>query len=162
MKVSYSYLEYKDFPRASEISKSRARNQMYLSMLSLCGLMLSLILLCLCETAMDWIEGILCVLVCVAALVYLKKRYPKVTEEKIQKAIEEGIAEKQRIEEMIVSRPKGVSFIDYRDSILIVMFKNGLEYRHYDVPRHIYEEFKTAQSAEDYYNSHIKNKYPCR
>lgn len=160
MKIEYSYLDYKDFPRATAISQSRARNQMYFSMFAFIGFVLSLLMLCTCKTVSDWIEGILSVAICFGAMMYMKKVYPKNTKKKIEKAIEEGIAEKQRVAEMIASRPKGVSFIDYRDSKLIVVFKNGLEYRHSNVPIHIYEEFKKSPTAEDYYNSQIKNNYP--
>lgn len=159
MKIQYTYTEYKDFPRATEISKSRERKGSLLAMSAMCWLLISVIMLFAYPE--DWPEGVTLIIICVAALYYMFKIYPKVTAKKVQKAIEEGIAEKQRIEEMIASRPKGVSLIDYRDSTLIVIFKNGLEYRHYDVPRHIYEEFNAAPSKEDYYNSHIKNKYPC-
>lgn len=160
MKIEYSYIDYKDFPKATAISQSRERNQMYFTIGSFLALALSLIMLCICETASDWLEGILCVVLSFCAFLYMKKVYPKNTEKKIRKAIEEGITEKQRIAEIVASGPKGVSFMDYRGSDLIVVFKNGLEYRHKDVPKHIYEGFKSAPSAEDYYNNYIKNNYP--
>lgn len=160
MKVEYTYAEYKDFPRATAISQSRAKNQFFLFSFAFLGFVLSIIMLPLCETVEEFIGGIIPAIVCFVGMIYMRKVYPKNTEKKVRKAIEEGIAEKQRIAEMIASRPKGVSFMDYTGDTLIVMFKNGLEYRHSDVPKYVYEEFRAAQSAEDYYNTHIKNKYP--
>ena len=72
----------------------------------------------------------------------------------------ENIANKQQTISPPIPRPTGISFLDYRDSTLIVIFKNGSEYRNYDVPKSVYEAFKAAESKEAYYNEHIKGKYP--
>ena len=160
MKLQYTYLEYKEYPRATAISQSRARNQMYLSILAIASFGLCLIMLATCNTVGSWIGGIFYVIISFAAIRYMKTVYPKNTQKKIDKAIEEGIAEQKRIAEIIATGPKGVSFIDYREPTLIVVFKNGLEYRHNNVPRKIYEEFKASNPKEDYYNTHIKNNYP--
>lgn len=158
MKINYTYTEYKDFPKATEVSKTRERNGALLSMIAVLWSLFSVIFLI--ANLSEWLECLIPIVVSMAMLYYSFKIYPRATKMKVQKAIDESIAKKQHIAKIVASGPAGVSFIDYRDSTLIVVFKNGLEYRHYDVPRYIYEGLRTAPSKEDYYNSHIKSKYP--
>lgn len=49
----------------------------------------------------------------------------------------------------------------YDDStqVLTVEFNNGTRYDYYDVPNHIYEGMKTAESIGKYLNSEIKGHY---
>lgn len=86
IKYQYTYTEYKDFPEATEISKSREARVYPLFMLcclSLVGFIIALI-------AGEW-SAIFGVIVSVAAFYYLFRIYPKVTERKIKKAIKERI-----------------------------------------------------------------------
>lgn len=49
----------------------------------------------------------------------------------------------------------------YDDStqVLTVEFNSGTRYDYYDVPNHIYEGMKTAESIGKYLNSEIKGQY---
>ncbi len=49
----------------------------------------------------------------------------------------------------------------YDDStqVLTVEFNSGTRYDYYDVPNHIYEGMKTAESIGKYLNSEIKGHY---
>ena len=49
----------------------------------------------------------------------------------------------------------------YDDStqVLTVEFNSGTRYDYYDVPNHIYERMKTAESIGKYLNSEIKGHY---
>lgn len=42
---------------------------------------------------------------------------------------------------------------------LTVEFKNGNRYDYYDVPEHIFEGMKSADSKGKYLNAHVKNHY---
>lgn len=95
MKIYYNYTEYKDFPEATEISESRARNGTLLFMCCFLGLLMSFLLLF--SFPEDLISGILAILFFSASLIYLVKFYPKATERKIQKAIEDSIKLKEEI-----------------------------------------------------------------
>lgn len=53
-----------------------------------------------------------------------------------------------------------IRFIDYRDTVLIVIFSNGREVHHYDVPEDIYNGFMTSPSKIDYYNNWIADEFP--
>lgn len=55
---------------------------------------------------------------------------------------------------------KEIKFADYRDTVLIVIFENGKEFHHYDVPVTVYDNLMSASSKYDYYITHIQNKYP--
>ena len=52
------------------------------------------------------------------------------------------------------------SFIDYQNTVLILVFRSGGEYHYYDVPKNIYEGLLSAPSKGRYYHEHIKDKYP--
>lgn len=97
MKINYTYTEYKDYPEATAISESRERNYPLFTMGAYCALGLGLIFLFQCETLLDWIENILIIALSIAAIVHLRYRYHKVTEEKIRKAIENSIKLKEEI-----------------------------------------------------------------
>jgi hypothetical protein len=49
--------------------------------------------------------------------------------------------------------------IGYQDRKLIVEYKSGLMYAYNDVPEHVWNEFKIAESKGRFMNSEIKNKY---
>jgi len=49
--------------------------------------------------------------------------------------------------------------IGYQDRKLIVEYKSGLMYAYNDVPEHVWNEFKLAESKGRFMNSEIKNKY---
>lgn len=49
--------------------------------------------------------------------------------------------------------------IGYQDRKLIVEYKSGLMYAYNDVPEHVWNEFKLAESKGRFMNSKIKNKY---
>ena len=99
MKIEYHYKEYKDFPVATDISESRARIAVVLSMLLLYCLFSASVFL----VVSDYLENrIICgvlVLVSLAGLYYLRNYYPKVTEKKIQKAISNQIRFEQEIKD---------------------------------------------------------------
>lgn len=40
-----------------------------------------------------------------------------------------------------------------------VRFKGGGQYRHFDVPKVIYDDFLAAESKGSYYNLHLKNRF---
>lgn len=43
--------------------------------------------------------------------------------------------------------------------ILTIMFKNGTEYKYSDVPKNVYDDFKTCDSAGQFFGKHIKGKF---
>ena len=53
-----------------------------------------------------------------------------------------------------------ISFIDFRDSVLIIIFKGGKEVHHYDVPVSVYNGLMSSPSKFEYYKTNIQNKYP--
>ena len=95
MKITYYYKEYKDFPEATRISESRAFVGLILGMLSVCFLGLSIIWLFAFPE--DFVQGIICTLLAVAACVYMFKRYPQITEKKIARAIYDSATQKERL-----------------------------------------------------------------
>ena len=82
IKYEYNYTEYKGFPEATEISKSREARVFPLFMLCFLLLIGSVIAL-LCGA---W-EAILLIIISIAGFYYMANIYPKVTERKIKKAI---------------------------------------------------------------------------
>jgi hypothetical protein len=64
------------------------------------------------------------------------------------------------INQMTYDESSVFSFIDYRDTVLILVFKSGGEYHYYDVPKSIYEDLLSAPSKGRYYHEHIKDQYP--
>ena len=86
IKYQYTYTEYKDFPEATEISKSREARVYPLFMLCALLLLGSIIGIVLGE----WV-AIFGLLISVADFYYLFRIYPKVTERKIEKAIKKRI-----------------------------------------------------------------------
>ena len=44
-------------------------------------------------------------------------------------------------------------------AVLIVRFVAGTTYEYYDVPQHVYDEFRNFREKGVYYNIHIKNKF---
>ncbi len=85
MKYNINYNEYKNCPKATEISKSRAKMQFYLFMICIACLFLCLPL-SFVESADRWI-AICGSVVSVLGIVYLFTRYNKVTERKINNAL---------------------------------------------------------------------------
>lgn len=53
-----------------------------------------------------------------------------------------------------------LSFIDFRDSVLIIIFNGGKEVHHYDVPVSVYNGLMSSPSKFEYYKTNIQNKYP--
>ena len=53
-----------------------------------------------------------------------------------------------------------ISFIDYRDSVLIIIFRGGKEVHHYDVPVSAYNNLMSSASKYEYYKINIQDKYP--
>lgn len=101
MKIQYSYKVYKDFPEATEISESRERSGTMLSILFGSWFVVSLVLaFTVCETASDWIEAILSILVSGLLIWYMRYRYPKRTEQLIQESIRNQIDLKENWEEI--------------------------------------------------------------
>ena len=94
MKVSYTYTEYKDFPEATEISKRRELTGYFLRQMCFCFLVVVVILAF--SYPEDLVSSIPCILLSVASYVYMIKVYPKVTQKKIQKAIDESIRKKEK------------------------------------------------------------------
>lgn len=82
IRYEYTYTEYKDFPEATEISKTREGCVYPLFMLFSLALIASIIGLLLGE-----LVAILGLIASAAAFYYLFRIYPKVTERKIAKAI---------------------------------------------------------------------------
>ena len=82
IKYQYTYTEYKDFPEATEISKSREGCVYPLFMLFSLALIASIIGLVLGE----WV-AIFGLLISIAAFYYLFRIYPEITKRKIAKAI---------------------------------------------------------------------------
>jgi hypothetical protein len=48
---------------------------------------------------------------------------------------------------------------DEANCILEVEFKNGSVYEYFDVPEHLYREFREAGSLGTFLNSHIRSRY---
>lgn len=53
-----------------------------------------------------------------------------------------------------------ISFIDYRNNVLILIFKSGKEYHYMGIPQHVYNELLDSPSKEKYFHDNIKGKYP--
>lgn len=53
-----------------------------------------------------------------------------------------------------------LKFIDYRNSVLILIFNPGGEYHYRDVPQHVYAGLIASASKEQYFHNNIKGKYP--
>ena len=95
MKVSYTYTEYKDCPEATEISKNREMTGYFLRQMCFCLLVVSVILAI--TSSEDFVSSILGILLFGAPYIYMIKVYPKVTQKKIKKAIEESIRKKEKL-----------------------------------------------------------------
>lgn len=101
MKIQYSYKVYKDFPEATEISESRERSSVILTMMFGMMLVASIVLaLTVCKTVSEWIEAILAILISGFLLWYMLYRYPKRTERLIQESIRNQINLKENWEEI--------------------------------------------------------------
>jgi hypothetical protein len=53
-----------------------------------------------------------------------------------------------------------ISFIDYRDSVLIIIFRGGKEVHHYDVPVSAYNNLISSASKYEHYKNNIQDRYP--
>ena len=91
IRFSYSYKEYKDYPEATEISKTRGILFTFYCIVLGFGVLSSIALLSI-ET---WYEGIIGLILCIAGFVYLVTRYETVTERKIACAIFKRQLEKE-------------------------------------------------------------------
>ena len=85
-KYQYTYTEYKDFPEATEISKSREAAWHPLSTICVFGVIASAVGL----VVGGW-EAIFPLIISIYSTYYMFRIYPKVTERKIKKAIKERI-----------------------------------------------------------------------
>ena len=87
-RIEYRYTEYKDYPEATAISESRARNAQFLIMFSSFGILVALI--CLFVDFVETWPMIFLLLLCAWGLFTLfSGRYDAVTERKVKKAIAE-------------------------------------------------------------------------
>ena len=61
----------------------------------------------------------------------------------------------------LVVKSSAITSIGYDEKtrILEIEFKNGTVYRYKEVPRHIYDELRKADSAGAYVNANIRDKY---
>ena len=84
-RIHYQYTEYKDYPEATAISESRARNAAFNTMLYGFGIIVSII--CLCVDFLKTWPMIFVAVFCILALVYHVRYYDIVTQKKIRKAI---------------------------------------------------------------------------
>lgn len=91
MKIQYQYTEYKDFPEATEVSETRARMAVVFAMMLAPCVLLSLIFLFAFEGIWNRIFSAIFLLLSLGGFYYLRNYYPKVTEKKIQKAIQNKI-----------------------------------------------------------------------
>ena len=62
-----------------------------------------------------------------------------------------------KLQEVVSSNISKVGYLPSKG--LIVEYKSGLMYAYNDVPEHVWNEFKLAESKGRFMNSEIKNKY---
>lgn len=89
MKYTYEYTKYKDFPEATEISKSREGSRFHL--FGLDALLFIASVICLIVDFRGSWQMIFLLAISIGWFIYLVKYYDKVTEIKIQKAIRKRI-----------------------------------------------------------------------
>lgn len=95
MRITYYYSEYKDHPRATEISKSRERSKSYY--FHMIGWAFIFEIIALFVEPSEWFFTVLLILLTLSFMFYLIKIYPIITEWKIQKAIRADLETKSRI-----------------------------------------------------------------
>ena len=88
-KVYYQYNDYKDYPEATEISKSRSRFSSMVLPFPFIGAIAGIIGLINAITtgSSDWWQFLLLLFLCLLLLFYMISIYPQNTERKIQKVI---------------------------------------------------------------------------
>lgn len=93
---------------------------------------------------------------------YIKiKNVPqRITQRKDIPKIKKPIAPLKTNSMSLNSDSTAFSFIDYQNTVLILMFRTGGEYHYYNVPKHVYEELLSAPSKGKYYHENIKDQYP--
>ena len=89
MKIHYTYTVYKGFPRATEVSRSRAFGASWLSMACGLGIFFGILF-------WGYPDGICLLLASIGGLLYLVFGYDKVTQKKIKKAMARDIDDKEK------------------------------------------------------------------
>ena len=95
MKIRYSYNEYKGYPEATEISKSRGIALTFYSIALGLAILFSIIAL-IADFVASWYIAIPVIVLSGLGFWYLVTRYNTVTERKVAKAIAEKNKEKQK------------------------------------------------------------------
>ena len=57
------------------------------------------------------------------------------------------------------SRSPTINSIAHNGSTLSVFLKNGERWNYYNVPNHVYQEFRNAENVGGYYRDHIEGVY---
>ncbi|MGH3098054.1 MAG: KTSC domain-containing protein [Streptosporangiales bacterium] len=58
-------------------------------------------------------------------------------------------------------RSSVLASVGYESGTLEVEVRGGNVYQYFIVPRHVYEELMAAPSHGSFFNTHIRDRYPC-